>query len=832
MIISLNWLKQFVDLEGLNLDEVVLAIGQQLVEVESVVDLAAKYQGALVVEAKLVEAIEGSDHLRRVLIDDAGVCRQDDVVRTAEGWIELVCGADNIAAGQKVVWLPPQTIVPETFNSNEPFKLSARKIFGVISHGMIASRRELDFGDEHQGILVLEAEAPTGQTLIDYYQLNDYLLEIDNKSLTNRPDCFGIIGFAREVAAILDRSFKPFELMSATNLFAKEDAGFKLKITDSELCPKYQLASLVNVKEFGGLDRISLSYLERSGVRSVSSLVDATNYVMLLTGQPLHAFDYDKVMQICQSQGLSGVEIGVRLAKKGENLRLLDGREIKLSTEDIVITAGAMPIALAGAMGGLSTAIDHTTERILLESATFNLYNLRTTQMRHGIFSEAVTRFTKGQPPVMTDVALALTIDQILAVAGASNQIEVATFAAKTKPIIVKLKLSRLNQYLDLDFSLKKVTKLLARTGFVVSSNGADELSTEVPAWRMDVRQAEDVIEEVGRLVGYQNLQRSLPSRPMTAILPKSIDALRLSLRRQLAALGANEVLTYSFVDSKLLGRVGQPVDNSYRIVNSISPRLEYYRQSLLPSLVDLVHKNIKAGFYDLALFEVNKVHQKAWGLSEDGVPNEMLNLGLVVAKRNSKQSQFFLAKRYLEELLETDGIDWRVEPASLKELKDSGLAYGKSAVIKVADGVLGLVGEFAPEVIKQFKLPVGTAGFEVNLDFWQRLTGSKIAQSGLQLGRFPAAERDVCWQVESQVSYQKIASELAKNKDQLTKKQIEFKFKLKDIYQAKDSPLVKNLTFEFSWQNLNKTLSGTEVDKLVAGLNRQMAKMFGAKQI
>ena len=408
MIISVNWLKQFTPID-MPINELATLIGSRLVEIEEVIDLGVKYKGVVV--AKVVECakLEGSDHLNVTKIDDGGMAQ--GVERDENGLVQVVCGAPNVRAGMLVAWLPPNSVVPETVNDKEPFVLGARKLRGAMSNGMLASAKELDLFDDHTGILEVDKDCAPGSSFAEVYELDDYLLDIENKSLTHRPDTFGIIGFAREVAAIQGKAFQtPDWLKALEPAFDVEQSGLdapKVSIDDPQLSDRYQAVILSGTDGAVHSPVQVQTYLARVGVRPISAVVDVTNYLMMLTGQPLHAFDYDKVLAASGGDA----HIHVRAGREKETLDLLDGRTVELTPDDIVIAAGETAIGLAGAMGGANTEIDDSTKNIILESATFNLYNLRATQMRHGIFSEAITRFTKGQPAELTAPVLARAVE-------------------------------------------------------------------------------------------------------------------------------------------------------------------------------------------------------------------------------------------------------------------------------------------------------------------------------------------------------------------------------------------------------------------------------------
>jgi phenylalanyl-tRNA synthetase beta chain len=813
MIISTNWLKKFTDID-VSIDELTQLIGSRLVEIEEVVDLGTKYKGVVV--AKVVECtpLPESDHLNVTKIDDGNVV--PDVERDENGYIQVVCGAPNVKAGMTVAWLPPSSTVPETFTGKEPFVLGSRELRGVMSNGMLASAKELDLFDDHDGILEIDKDIAPGTKFAEAYELNDYLLDIENKSLTHRPDTFGIVGFAREVAAIQGNTFKTPKSLNHTDIQWVEKSGDEpvptVTIDNPELSNRYQAVVLTNVDSKVKSPLETQIYLARVGVRPHSAVVDATNYMMMLTGQPLHAFDYDKLKSVNNGQ----IDIHVRSGRTGEKLLLIDGREIELSENDIVIANGETAVALAGAMGGQGTEIDDNTTNVLLESATFNLYNLRNTQMRHGIFSEAITRFTKGQPAELTAPVLAETVKLLQLSAGAVRASDVAdAYPNPTGPTKVTVSVEQLNEALGTNFTTDDVVHTLTNVEFDVDTNDKRAVTVTAPYWRADIHIAEDIFEEVGRLNGFDLITPMLPKRDFTAVSPSSFDEFRARVRKSLARAGANEVLTYSFVHGDLLQKAGQKIENSYKIVNSISPDLQYYRLTLTPSLLNLVHPNSKAGFDQFALFEINKTHSKRFGMDEDETPKETDLLALTVYGKTDAGAAYYQAKKLLDYLGTSLGMTFVYSPI------DSDPGYDESAPFdhrrsgmvsdKASGEYIGIIGEYKSAVKKSFKLTDTTAGFE--LDPRALHTASQTTGNSYQpLSKYPSTERDVCFQVAQIVRYDQLK--------QTTEEGLRFSgldsiVTPLDIYQPDDGD-TKNITLRIRLTPSDRTLNGDEVTAIM----------------
>ena len=831
MIISVNWLKKFVP----NLPEIgklSKLIGARLVEIESVEDLGEKYKDVIIAKVISAEKVENSDHLNLCKIDDGGV--RKDIERDENGFVQVVCGAPNVRAGIFVAWLPPESIVPETFGG-ENFKLGARKLMGNMSNGMIASLRELGLGDEHDGILEISSEVfkngiQAGDSFAEKFELNDFLLEVENKSLTHRPDCFGIVGFAREVAGILGEEFIEPEFIKDSNFEGVEDRKIDIEIRNPKICEHYTAAifDVSNILKNPNLT-IEKTYILRSGMRSIDEITDLANKIMLETAQPLHTFDLEKLEKL---NGSSDIKIVVRNAFNGEELELLDGKKIKMNEKDIVIAtgeSGEIAIALAGAMGGISTAIDENTSKILVESATFNLYNLRNTQMRHGIFSEAITRFTKGIPQMLSRKVLDLFAEDVLAMGGKSLSL---VADSKDTNYREQLKISvsndEINQVLGTDFSNDQIHRTLENVGILTENENSETFL--VPFWRNDLHIKEDLIEEVGRLNGYDNIALQLPERTFKAVKKAKIDLLQSEIREILTAGGANEILTYSFIHGDLLEKVDQDSQNSYKIVNSISPDLQYYRQTLTPSLLSKISQNIRAGFGEFAIFEMNKITEKSLGLNEENVPIEQKKLAFVYVN-NKGENAFYQAKNYADFLFKKLGIEADFSKFNLeKSPLSTEFEAKRSAVIEILNNgkkiTLGVVGEFKKSVQKSLKLPEATAGFELDLNvLLENLVGSNVKIKNFS--KFQSVERDISINIDEKREFSEIFDIFKNISDKF--ENIEIEVLPIDIFKNSDG--TKNVSIRFKITPFEKTLTGEEIHEIVQKIE-ELAQNNGGKII
>ena len=804
MLISLNQLKLGLGDIQISDEELVKLIGARLVEIEGVIDETHKYDGIYAAQVKFCEKIPDT-HLTRCLIDDGGKAK--DVERDKDGYVQVMCGAPNVHEGMFAAWIAPGAIVPATCHDAEPFKIGMRKMLKQYdSYGMMAGADELAIGDDHTGIVELDpSDIKPGDNFADIFvNLNDKILDIENKSLTHRPDAFGVLGFRREVAGILGQKFTSPEwyLNPVQNFANKSDVKLEIE-TDEKLSPRYTAIVFEPTgKEYSPYLSNQATLLARAGMRPIDPIVDATNMCMLSFGQPLHAFDYDKFVKV---GGTDTPKIIVRAAKKGEKITLLDGKEVEMNEDDIVITSNNVPVALAGAMGGANTAIDENTKRVILESATFSLYNLRKTQMAHGIFSEAITRFTKGQPAGQTLPVALRFADEVK-----DYLTPVALFdSQKTAPAaeVVEVELSQINNLLGTKFTIAEAQKILENVEFDVKVSG-EKMSVTVPFWRTDIHIPEDVIEEVGRLSGYDNIA---PVLPLHATSDKNASfELKSELRDILSAFGANETLTYSFVHGDLIQKVGQDTANSYRIVNSISPDLQYIRQSIVPSLLDKSYANIRAGYDEFALFEMNQIYSRTNGVDEDGVPQNAHHLAFIYIDQAGK-SGFYTAKKYLLEMLEKMGISADVKPFLVA--KDQTNAYyepKRSANIECGGKLLGHLGEIKSSILRQMKLPLGTAAFEISLD--EILAINRSSAKHFRLSQYPFVSRDVTLSVATDAAYGEFESKI----DTIFKEAgLIYRIKPSSIYQAEGSEQ-KNLSFHLEFAHPDKTLAKNEIQAIM----------------
>ncbi|HET9173909.1 MAG TPA: phenylalanine--tRNA ligase subunit beta, partial [Candidatus Saccharimonadales bacterium] len=668
-----------------------------------------------------------------------------------------------------------------------------------------------------------------GTPFVQLYGLDDYLLEIENKMFTHRPDLFGLLGVSREIAGIQNKQFHSPSWY--TNPHLDEGSALKLEVRNelSETVPRFMAVTIADVSVKSSPIWLQ-SWLTKLGIRPINNIVDLTNYYMLLTGQPLHAYDYDKMKNLCTSETPTLI---VRNPHSDETLTLLNNKTITPRSDAILIATDRQAIGLGGVMGGANTEVDYETKNIILECATFDMYSIRRTAMEHGIFTDAVTRFTKGQSPLQNPSILARAVSDLSDQTGghvASTIVDVCTIPddviarGNIHPEIT-VSATFINDRLGLKLDISDMQQLLENVEFAVTVND-NELTVSAPFWRTDIELREDIVEEIGRLYGFDLLPKALPHRDVTPANLDPILELNSQLRSLLSAAGANEMLSYSFVHGDLMAKSGQDKASAFQLGNALSPDLQYYRLSLIPSVLSSVHPNIKQGFNQFVLFEIGKTHSKDL-VGNDGLPTEERRLALVCAVNEKTEraeyggASYFMARAYLTRLLDELGIVATFEPADtydptmpVSKAVIAPFNKKRTALIKSPNGqFIGVIGEFSPAVRHNFKLPNFCAGFELDIAQLQALLHPSSAYKAIP--RFPKISQDVTFKLPANVDYQTLYGCVSNALVDAQSERVISSLEPIDIYQAQDSSF-KHITFRYTIANYDRTLNDKEVSALL----------------
>ena len=552
------------------------------------------------------------------------------------------------------------------------------------------------------------------------------------------------------------------------------------------------------------------------GSKPINNIVDATNYVMLMTSQPVHAYDYDK---------LQGQKLGVRMAVPGESIRLLNDKVYELSSDDIVIADGSGPVGLAGIMGGADSEVSAQTKRIVLEVANFDMYAVRRSSMRHGLFTDALTRFNKGQSPLQAAAVLGYLLKMING-RQASDVFDVGMQSGGDRLVDFRdIKASFINERLGLDMSPKEMASSLANVEIDVRHDDSSLQFQDIPFWRTDISLPEDIVEEVGRLYGFDALPRQLPKRT-TKAAPKNVNRLvKQKIRNSMRRAGANEVLTYSFVHEKTLKNANQDFKQAFRVGNALSPDLQYYRMSILPSLLDKVHMNIKAGHNEFTLFEIGKGHNKKYHSDDDdGLPGEINYVDAVYASKQSREgAPYYHVRRLVAQLAKDYGIFLQFKPVAddLDYPTTAPFDLSRSATIETKEGIfIGMIGELKQSVIRNFKLPQYVAALTLDFDGLKKSIMEHRA-TYFPLSKYPSTTRDISIAVSDNVLYSSV-QEAAESYRYSDSESLEIE--PISIYQPTGSER-KNITLRVKITSYNKTLSGDEASVIVSGLTESICR-------
>ncbi|KPJ51401.1 MAG: hypothetical protein AMJ38_00630 [Dehalococcoidia bacterium DG_22] len=781
MRVPLKCLGEYVDI-NLPLTELARRLTMAGTEVNAVLTTGRDWEKISVAEVVDVSPHPNADRLRLATVDVGGE------------QMTVVCGAPNVAAGQKVAFARVGAELIDG-HTGEPTILKAAKIRGVESAGMVCSEKELGLSDSHEGILVLPEDAPVGTPLGEY--LGDTILDLD--ITPNRPDCMSVLGIAREVAALTGATVRepPLDYQEAGRPIKER---LSVEIADRDLCPRY-CAALIEGVQIGPSPPWMQERLLAAGVRPISNVVDITNYVMLEVGQPLHAFDFSLI---------GDRKIIVRRARPDEVLVTLDGTERPLNRDMLVIADAKEAVAVAGLMGGAASEVTENTTAILLESANFNPANIRRTSTGLKLRTDASARFEKGLSPELTMVGIRRAVRLMVELAGgraAEGIIDV--YPGKRRETRITVTQERLRRVLGIQLPTPQVRQTLISLGFGCRWVPPDRYVVRVPYWRTDVRIPDDVAEELARIIGYDELPITTLSGAIPPAQPQPPRELRERVRDILAAAGMQEVITYSLTNLESLAKVLPPEELRQRpplqVANPMSHEQEYLRTTLRASLLETLASNLRHHQGRIALFEVARVYLPR----PEELPQEVESLaGVVTGDRPDRWGQpageavdLYDAKAYLGFLFDRLGL-----AISYQDGEDSALVPGRTAEARLDDQSVGLVGQVHPEVAAAFDIEQDVYLFEVNLETLVPQVGKpRLYQP---LSRFPAVEEDIAIVVEEGVTAAQV--QVIIETFPLVQRAALF-----DVYTGPPVPAgKKSLAYSIAYQSLDHTLSDAEVNR------------------
>ena len=805
MKVTLNWLKQYVDFDWSpeELSERLTMLG---IEVEGVQKLGGEFEGIVVAQVITRDKHPNADKL--------SLCRVND----GKGERQIVCGAHNFKAGDKVPLILPGATLPLK-PGEPPLTIKVGKIRGVESQGMMCSPQELGLPDQVDGLLILREDAKVGQAFAEYLGRSGSDVVYDLEITPNRPDLNSVIGIAREISALTGNPLRLPQVMDepGSRSIQATSARVEVRLDAPELCPRYVARLVLGVKVGPSPDWLKQT-LEKVGIRSISNVVDVTNYVMLETGQPLHAFDY----HLLEKGGAARPTIVVRRAAGGEKFKTLDGQERPLTTDMLLIADETKGVALAGIMGGQNSEINPTTVDVLIESAYFNPQNVRATSKKLELRTESSYRFERGADIEICDWASRRTAQLILQTAGGKlAEGSVDAYPKRFEPKQIALRHSQTDALLGIQIPASTQSQYLTKLGLETVSTSPQTTVFRIPSFRVDIKREIDVIEEVGRLHGVDKIPAT---PPRGAVGSNSYDAIHDQLaeaRRLLTGLGLFEAQGQTLISDAAAKLV--KADGWLPLANPLSSDMNVLRPSLLPGLLDALRHNLNHRNNEVALFELGRVFQ--------GGPTVVEERRLAIAltgRRNplfwsgeEREARFDIydLKGVIEEFFDQFGI----RSVTYSRRTDATSLFIESATLQLGKFQLGEFGQLLPPLAKRYDLrdPVFLA--ELNLDtLLARRNPSKAFKS---LPSFPSIRRDVAMLVPEATTHEAVLQAVKQSKPANLDT-----VELFDVFRGKHVPEgQKSMAYAFTYRNPERTLTDAEANSAHEKVVEQFKKVLGA---
>ncbi len=816
MLVSLKWLRDYVDLPAdLDVDVLAHRLTEASSEVEGIRRVGGDWDRDLVTvgEVLSVEPHPDADRLRLATVNYGGPAPQ-----------RVVCGAPNVAAGQRIAFARAGA---ELFDGHtgKPSRLKPATIRGIESSGMVLSERELGLSEQHEGILVLPPDAAIGTPLADY--LGDVVIDVH--TWPNRADTTSMVGIAREVAAIVGGTLRvPDESYAAEGPPAADAVA--VEIEDAALCARY-VATVIEGVAVGPSPAWMQDRLRAAGMRPINNVVDITNYVMLEQGQPLHAFDLDRVRGT----------VVVRTARDGERLTTLDSQERALTPDTLLITdrdasGASRPIALAGVMGGEATEVTPSTTRILLEAARFDPTSIRRASTRLGLRSEASARFERSLSPELAIHAARRATKLFVELCGGTARAGVVdVYPAPLERPTVTLARARLDTLLGMHVATPQVVAILEALGFAVPESDGERAEgrfvVRPPWWRTDVAIADDVAEEVLRLAGYEGLPGTTIRGRIPAWEPRPLPALRDRVREALARAGAQEVITYALTTVEVLSRVMAPEDlaviRPLRLRNTLSSDRQVLRPTLRHALLEVAERNIRAGANEIVVYEAARAYLPRRG-DDPGAPlpdEHELIVGAVSGvetdrwgRATARRLDFFDAKGVVEAVAHELGVPLEYVPD-----REYAMMPGRTARLRAGGEEVGLLAEVHPQTLEQFEIGQPVVLFE--LDLARLLPHVPARVETTPVSRFPAVEQDLAVVVDADVAAGAIQAVIEGSP--LVADARPF-----DVYRGDQLPAgKKSLAFAIRYQAPDRTLTTDDANREQAKILKRLERQFAAVQ-
>ncbi|MFP7493362.1 phenylalanine--tRNA ligase subunit beta [Terribacillus saccharophilus] len=805
MYVSLNWLKQYVDIDNISPEELAEKITRSGIEVEGIERVAPESTNVFVGYVESCEQHPNADKLN--------LCQ----INVGTETYQIICGAPNIAQGQKIAAALPGARLPGGV------KIKKAKLRGVESHGMVCSLQELGIDEKFvpkdvaDGIFVFPEDTEVGAPVAELLNLDDVILEL---GLTpNRADAMSMLGVAYEVAAILGKEVKQPEETYQTSDSKAADL-VSVKVEDGELNPYYGAFVIEDVK-IGASPLWMRNYLMAAGIRPINNVVDITNYVLLVYGQPLHAFDYDKV---------ATKEVVVRTAKPGETIQTLDDQERTLVGDEIVITNGSEPIALAGVMGGANSEVSDDTKTVLLEAAYFEARAIRRSSKHHNLRSEASARYEKGIDPNRVKRAGAYAARLLAAYAGgkiAQGVVEFDELDRQEKQ--VKIDTASVNNRLGTAISDEEIASILTRLQFGFEQNGS-EFTVSIPTRRGDISLFEDMLEEIARIYGYDNIPYTLPEGEASAGKLTTKQYLKRQLKQYLQGAGLMETITYSLTSKARTEMLVSPdvkAETVYPVALKMpmSEEHSHLRLSIIPELVDTLSYNVARKQENLGYFEFGRVFlSKEEQISEQPTETARLAGALTGAwmeqpwQQEKKAVDFYVAKGIVEGIF----AQLDLEPV-FQQAQVDGYHPGRTATVSHNGRTVGVVGQLHPTVQKAFDLK---ETYAFDLDIAYLLGQYKEEPSFRTIPRHPSVTRDIALVVDESAHAGDIQRTIREAGGELVQQ-----VQIFDVYQGEHMEAgKKSIAYTVLYQDPTRTLTDEEVEASYNSIIENVKEKHGAE--
>lgn len=817
MNISYNWLKQYinVDIPAVELGKVLTSIGLEVGSVEEVQTIKGGLEGIVIGEVLECVAHENSDHLHVTKVN----------LGTGEP-VQIVCGAPNVAAGQKVV---VATVGTQLYNGEESFTIKRSKIRGVESMGMICAEDEIGIGTSHDGIIVLPDTAQPGMTASEYYNIkSDYLIEVD--ITPNRVDAASHFGVARDLAAyfaLVDPSVQLSKPSVDAFKVQNQSLTIPVSIENQNACPRYSAVTISNVTVAESPDWLK-NALSTIGLRPINNIVDCTNYVLHEMGQPLHAFDADKI---------GGRQVRVRTMPEGTPFTTLDGIDRKLSESDLMICDVNHPMCIGGVFGGLTSGVTEATKAVFLESAYFNPVSIRKTARRHGLNTDASFRFERGCDPSNTLYILKRCALLIQEVAGGEISSEIIdVYPSEIKPKEVEISIQKIHSLIGKKLERQVIETILKALEMEILSSDENGYTLRIPLYRVDVERDVDVIEDILRIYGYNNIEigDKLLSNLSFVNKPDS-HKLQQLISEQLTAQGFNEILNNSLTKGAYYEGLQQyPAEQNVKIINALSNDLNVMRQTLLFGGLESIAYNINRKNDDLKLYEFGSCYsfRSDTKKEEDALAAyyEDFRLGIWLTGDKHAQSwatpvqktSVYELKAYVENILRRTGI----QIATVQQKEEKSDLFSQAMSINTRSGKpLAVYGIVNPGIAARIDVDQPVYFAEI---YWVALLRELRKQTVRysEIPRFPAVRRDLALLLDKQITFaqlEKIAFD--------TEKKLLKSVSLFDVYEGKNLETgKKSYAISFILQDETKTLTDSQIDAIMKKLLSNFENQLGAK--